>query len=85
MQNEKTVAVTDEYLDCTGLRCPMPIVKMSKILKDMPPGRCLTVEATDPAFLSDVRAWVRAMDYELVETREGTTFKAVIRKPETEK
>ena len=69
-----------ESLDCKGLRCPMPIVRLSKILKRMTTGQTLVVEASDPAFASDVRAWVRTMGYELIECIDGPIQKAVIRK-----
>lgn len=73
--------MADEYLDCRELRCPMPIVKVSKAIKQMQPGQSLAVEATDPAFKSDVQAWVATMGYELLEFTEGPVQKAVIRKP----
>lgn len=81
-QKDLTVVAdsTHEYLDCKGLRCPMPIVRLSKALKTMTTGQTLVVEASDPAFASDVRAWVRTMGYELIECIDGPIKKAVIRK-----
>ena len=40
--------------DCKGLQCPMPIVKISKVIKTIQAGDKLIVEATDPAFHPDV-------------------------------
>jgi tRNA 2-thiouridine synthesizing protein A len=73
--------MVDKYLDCTQLRCPMPIVKLSKELKQMTSGQTLVIEASDPAFASDVQAWVKTMGYELLEFTEGPVQKAIIRKP----
>ena len=73
--------MADKYLDCTQLRCPEPIVKLSKAFKQMASGQTLAVEASDPAFESDVQAWVKIMGYELLEFTEGPVQKAVIRKP----
>ena len=86
MQDELMNPVVDnaedaaEYLDCRGLRCPMPIVRISKAVKKMTIGQTLVVEASDPAFPSDIRAWIKTMGYELVEFTDGPIQKAVIRK-----
>lgn len=70
-----------EYLDCKELQCPMPIVRVSKAVKAMASGQKLIVEASDPAFKSDLEAWARTMDCELLEFVEGPVARAVIRKP----
>lgn len=44
-------------LDCRGMACPMPIVKLSKAIKEMSPGEILAVSADDPGFEADVKAW----------------------------
>lgn len=52
-------------LDCKGLNCPMPIVKISRAMKELQPGVTLTVMASDPSFKADVEAWVRKMNQKL--------------------
>lgn len=47
----------DRILDCRGMACPMPIVKLSKAIKEMSQGQILAVSADDPGFEADVRAW----------------------------
>ena len=46
-------------LDCIGLKCPMPIVRISRAMKDITVGDTLTVHADDPAFRADVESFVR--------------------------
>jgi tRNA 2-thiouridine synthesizing protein A len=75
--DEKTAA---RYLDCRDLRCPLPIVKISRAFKEMSSGQTLLVEANDPAFKSDLEAWVRTMGHELLEFSEGSTQQALLRK-----
>jgi TusA-related sulfurtransferase len=70
----------DRYLDCTGLACPLPIVRISQTVKEMSCGQTLLVEAVDPAFRSDVEAWIRTMGHELLEFSEGPVQQALIRK-----
>ena len=70
----------DQYLDCRGLRCPLPIVKIGRTIKEMTSGQTLLVEVDDPAFKSDLEAWVRTVGHELLEFSEGPTQQALIKK-----
>ena len=68
-------------LDARGLVCPMPIIKLSKIVKSIAPGDTLEVRANDPAFESDVTAWCQKMGHTLLEfKKEGTDLIALIEK-----
>lgn len=49
----------DQVLDCSGLLCPVPIVKTSKAIKEMQSGQILKVIATDAGYPPDVEAWSR--------------------------
>ncbi len=49
--------MVDRNLDCCGLVCPMPIVKLSKAVREMDSGQILEVKANDQAFKVDVEAW----------------------------
>jgi len=70
-----------EKLDCTGLMCPMPIVRISKAMKALDAGDTLEVRADDPAFEPDVRAWCDKMQQNLVSlAKDGGAFVAVIEK-----
>ncbi len=44
-------------LDATGLQCPGPILKLAEGIKQVEPGDHLIIDATDPGFASDVKAW----------------------------
>ena len=49
--------MADQTLDCKGLLCPMPIVKLAKAVKLLAPGQVILLEATDPGAIPDVAAW----------------------------
>lgn len=56
-----TEALTvDQTLDCKGLLCPMPIVKLGKAIRLMDPGALLLLETTDPGSVPDVAAWAQS-------------------------
>ncbi len=72
--------MADNHLDCKGLNCPMPIVKISKAIRDMEPGQCLEVEATDPAFRADVEAWSAKTGHAILAVDDGPPIKVTIRR-----
>jgi len=75
-----TENATKEY-DLTGLRCPMPIVRLNKIMKELSPGETCVVTADDQAFCPDVEAWCNKTGNELVECETASSrFTATIRK-----
>ena len=49
--------MADQTLDCQGLVCPMPIVKITKKTKEMSSGQTMEIFANDKAFEPDVNAW----------------------------
>ncbi len=67
-------------LDCTNLRCPVPIVRISQTVKTLAVGDRLRVQATDPAFRPDLEAWTRRTGHLLVEFTEGQVQQALIEK-----
>lgn len=68
-------------LDCSGLQCPGPIMKVFETVKDMPDGSMLEVSASDPGFTRDIEAWCRRTGNTLLGTeRRGNDFIARVRK-----
>ena len=53
-----------------GLKCPLPVLRARKALRDVPPGGLLRVLATDPGSVADFRAWCDASANELAEWRD---------------
>lgn len=67
-------------LDCRGLRCPMPIVKLGMAVRQLAPDSEVEVEATDPAFEPDLQAWARKTGHTLVSVDSaGDVQRAVVR------
>jgi len=56
----------DQVLDCTGMLCPMPVVKTSKAMKELQSGQVLKLIATDPGAPPDMEAWSRQTGNELL-------------------
>ena len=73
--------VTKE-LDCSGMLCPMPVVKTKKALQDMGVGEVLVMVSTDPGSMPDMHAWANQTKHELLEAKDegGKVFRFVIKK-----
>lgn len=57
-------------LDYKGLKCPMPIVKISQELPKSAVGDVVEVLTTDPGSLSDFPAWAKTTGQQVVETKQ---------------
>lgn len=62
----------DETLDCKGLSCPMPIMKLAKTMKKMKSGKVLKMLGTDPGSKEDVPKWCTKTGNSLLEIAEET-------------
>jgi tRNA 2-thiouridine synthesizing protein A len=58
----------DQVLDCSGLSCPIPVVKTSKAIKKMDVGQILQMIATDHGAPADMDAWTRQTGHEMLES-----------------
>jgi tRNA 2-thiouridine synthesizing protein A len=57
-------------LDTKGLKCPLPVLKARKALREVAPGGLLKVLATDPGAVKDFEHFCKTTGTELVEHRE---------------
>ena len=61
---------SDQTLDTSGLKCPLPVLKAKKALKTMAAGATLRVIATDPGSVGDFAHFCDATGDALLETHE---------------
>ena len=54
----------DVELDCRGLLCPLPVIRLANNLGDIPLGQTMAVVADDPAARPDIAAWCRMRSQE---------------------
>lgn len=66
---EKIVA--KQTLDCSGLQCPGPIMRVFQTIKDMNDGEILQVSATDMGFARDIEAWCKRMGNKLLKAERS--------------
>ena len=46
-------------LDCRGMSCPLPVIRLANAIADVAVGGTVAVVADDPAARPDIAAWCR--------------------------
>ena len=71
-----------QTLDCKGLSCPMPMMKLAKAMKGLESGEILEMLGTDPGTKSDMPKWCEKTGNELLVQNEleGGVTRMVIKK-----
>lgn len=71
----------DETLDAVGMMCPMPIVELSKKMKELSPGTVLEIRADDEGVVEDIPSWCNRTGNEyLGHEMEGEVVKSYVKK-----
>ena len=86
-KEEEPVKVSDKemkVLDCCGLQCPGPIMKVHEAVSDMDENEVLKVSATDMGFAADISSWCRRTGNTLVKTERQDKENIVFIKKGTE-
>jgi tRNA 2-thiouridine synthesizing protein A len=60
----------DSTVDATGLRCPLPVIRLATAARDCPPGHVIMLLSTDPAAGPDVAAWCRMRGHALIDQQD---------------
>lgn len=73
--------MADVTLDATGLKCPLPVLRAGKAIRQIPSGGTLEVLATDPGAVADFKAFCETKKHALLEQGEtGGVYRFLIRK-----
>lgn len=59
-----------QQLDACGLTCPEPVMLLHKAVRELKPGECLEVLATDPSTQRDIPKFCQFLGHELIMQRE---------------
>ena len=71
----------DFSLDCYGLLCPMPLIKLAKKIKELKVGQVLEIISTDKGIKEDAPAWCKTTGNEFLGIEESDgQYRVYIRK-----
>ena len=69
-------------VDARGTRCPVPVIRVARVARELPPGATVVLLADDVAARSDVPAWGRlrgnAVEVGEVDDEGVTTYRVVV-------
>lgn len=60
----------DKVLDCSGMLCPLPVIKTSRAIKEIAVGQVLKLIATDPGAPPDMEAWSSQTGNQLMDSHQ---------------
>ena len=64
-----------DLIDCRGLKCPLPVLKLEKRVESVAPGTVLVVLATDPMAKIDIPLYCRQHGHACEVTTEGDVLR----------
>lgn len=64
----------DETLDCRGLSCPMPLLKVKKALKKLKAGQVLEILGTDPGSKKDIPDYAKKQGDEFLGMKDESGY-----------
>lgn len=69
-------------IDCRGMRCPVPVIRLADSIGNLPIGGRIAVVADDPGARPDVPAWcrMRGQEYLGEDTAEDGTPRYLVRR-----
>jgi tRNA 2-thiouridine synthesizing protein A len=70
-----------QTLDCQGLLCPLPIIKLSKAMKTIGVGESVEMLATDPGSVPDMEAFQKQTGHKIVSSsQQGSVYRFVVQR-----
>lgn len=60
------IADFDKELDCSGMLCPIPVIKTAEAIREIEIGEVLRMISTDRGSPPDMEAWSRQTGHELM-------------------
>ncbi|MDP2299112.1 MAG: sulfurtransferase TusA family protein [Actinomycetota bacterium] len=71
----------DLELDLKGLLCPLPMVRVSQNITNVPVGGVIRAVATDPGAMADIPAWAASTGHEVMSAgKEGDLFVFLVKR-----
>ncbi|MFC7492058.1 MULTISPECIES: sulfurtransferase TusA family protein [unclassified Knoellia] len=58
-------------VDARGLKCPLPVIHLARLARELPSGTTVLTWADDPAAEADIPAWARMRGHVVTVERQG--------------
>lgn len=64
----------NQKLDVSGHKCPVPVLRLRRVLERIEPGEVVELKATDPMTLIDVPNFCREAGHSVIEVTETENY-----------
>lgn len=54
------------HLDAKGLKCPMPVIKLQQLVRNLSDGDLVEMQCTDPAAEKDIQSWCKVNKHQFL-------------------
>lgn len=73
--------MADASVDARNVPCPVPILRVSRAMRDLSPGQSVELLTTDEGAHIDIPAWASDMGHSITETyeRDGETHFVIVK------
>ncbi len=68
----------DDIIDARGLMCPLPVLKLGKVLRSTPKGTVVTIWADDPIAVIDIPHFCAQSGNRLISQTEAETHQIYV-------
>lgn len=70
-----------QTLDCKGLLCPLPIIKLAKAIKTIQVGQAIEMLATDPGSVPDMQAFQTQTGHKILNSdQQGGAYRFLVQR-----
>ncbi len=67
-----------DIIDTRGLMCPLPVLRLGKVLRDVPSGSSVTILADDPIAIVDIPHFCTESGHRLVSQEDCVAFQRYV-------
>jgi len=64
------VLEADKVVDCRGLLCPMPVIRIAEAIREIAVGQTLELVTTDRGSKADIAAWSKQTGHQMLDVHE---------------
>lgn len=62
------------HLDTSGLKCPMPIIKLQQFIRTLDHDAVIELKTTDPSAQKDVQSWCKVNRHKCLDITKQSDF-----------
>lgn len=66
MSQDLTESPQTHHVNAKGLKCPMPVIKLQQMIRQLPPKSIVSIDCTDLSAEKDIQSWCKVNKHTLI-------------------